>query len=156
MKTDMNMLPPRTIRLLADIFTACAKGRPHWWIEQTSQIDDLSAALRHINAHQQGKWYSEEGYWHLAHAACRLIMVVEKILAHGPEVSVWNHLNIPDPQSDSLENNGEPPEPSPDAESAGGGGQKRKLTHEAERVEDVCARCHRYVGEQHRCNVWGD
>lgn len=122
-KSDYNYISPQALRAVCDIFSTCAKGRPHWVIHNTSQTDDISAALRHLESHRAGDYMSEEGHSHLAHAVTRLFMALDKYMRNGPEATVWNgELRGDSPARDA---DGQP-SPAPGAESASGGGRESK------------------------------
>jgi hypothetical protein len=79
-KTRYDLLPPQTLRQLAEVLTRGAeKYKPNGWRE----VDDPrpmfeAAAMRHFEAYRMGMKHDlETGLPHLVHAICNLVFLNE-------------------------------------------------------------------------------
>jgi len=89
LKTDLTRIPPKALGPIARaIETGDAKYSEGDWIERDSR-DDVRAALGHIFEFIGGRDIDEESGEHvLAHAAARLLFILER-QARGLEVGSW-------------------------------------------------------------------
>ena len=81
-KIRMDLIPPRALRYVADVFTYGAKKySAHNW-EKGLDWSRLYAALqRHLTAFWAGEdWDVESHRHHLAHAACNCLMLLHEVL----------------------------------------------------------------------------
>ncbi|WP_319557925.1 dATP/dGTP diphosphohydrolase domain-containing protein [Thiomicrorhabdus sp.] len=79
-KAMFSLIPPHALHQVAQVLTFGAKKyEPENWRKVPNANQRyLDAALRHLNAHQQGeKTDSESGLPHLAHATCCLLFLLE-------------------------------------------------------------------------------
>lgn len=88
-RADLTRLPPRALEVVARVMaTGDEKYAPGDWIDRDSR-DDVRAILGHVNSWLAGvDCDAETGEIGLAHAAARLLMVLERE-ALGMNVGGW-------------------------------------------------------------------
>lgn len=83
-KPRMDLLPPKPLAEVADVLTYGAKKYGSYnWKKGMNWSRVMSAAMRHMNAFNDGQNFDDEtGRSHIAHAICNLLFLLEYTHTH--------------------------------------------------------------------------